>query len=85
MECVRVTPTTLLTISIKVGDILKNLKDKNYTLPQIVCISDSQLLEIRFCYEEKKLSTAPVGWGVKLAIPKLPKSFYPMVLEGRML
>ncbi|KAL1079333.1 hypothetical protein V6Z11_D10G215600 [Gossypium hirsutum] len=34
----------------KVGDILKNLRDKNYKVPQIVCNSKSQLLEIRFCY-----------------------------------
>ncbi|TYG51095.1 hypothetical protein ES288_D10G229300v1 [Gossypium darwinii] len=34
---------------------------------------------------ETKLSTAPIGWGVELAIPKLPTSFYLVVLEGRML
>ncbi|MBA0629321.1 hypothetical protein Godav_023901, partial [Gossypium davidsonii] len=34
----------------KVGDILKNLRDNKYKKPQIVCNSESQLLEIRFCY-----------------------------------
>ncbi|MBA0881456.1 hypothetical protein Goshw_006342 [Gossypium schwendimanii] len=39
----------------KVGDILKNLQDKNYKVPQIVCNSKRQLREIRFCYRNKPI------------------------------
>ncbi|KAK5794897.1 ribonuclease 3-like [Gossypium arboreum] len=51
----------------KVGDILKNLRDKNYKQPQIVCNSESQLLEIRFCYKEKKAFDCPSWAGSKTA------------------
>ncbi|TYJ15710.1 hypothetical protein E1A91_A10G202100v1 [Gossypium mustelinum] len=49
----------------KVGDILKNLQRKDYKRPQIVCNSKNQLLEIRFCYKEKKPFDCPNWVGSK--------------------
>ncbi|MBA0813503.1 hypothetical protein Gohar_027348 [Gossypium harknessii] len=71
----------------KVGDILKSLRDNKYKCLKLyvtVKVSCGKFVSVTET-TETKLSTAPIGWGVELAIPKLPTSFYLVVLEGRML
>ncbi|KAH1046124.1 hypothetical protein J1N35_036908, partial [Gossypium stocksii] len=61
----------------KVGDILKNLRDKKYKVPQIVCNRESQLLEIRFCYKEKKAIDCPNWVGSRTCNTQTANIFLP--------